>query len=449
MLSSKNPKNLSTKEILKLVNDKPLNTQIQSVSYPKNNISYSFSLPNEFKGQDVWSGLITTPVNQGSCGSCWAVASTTTLADRFNIQSKGKLNLKLSFAKMILCDFQGKEDSVKHPELHTFVIDKVNNKTTYTGECHGNTLYDAWRYLYLYGTCLSSCVPYTLKNNPNEYDKLSNGNDKNLPLCQNITGPLFDMCQNYSLTSSGEEYGTPMRVYRAKHFYGIANDEKSIRYEIFKWGPVSTGMNVYTDFYTFKPKTEIYSWNKKGDPVGGHAITIVGWGEEKNIKYWWIRNSWGKTWGINGYFKMLRGTNDCGIEENVLAPVVDFFYLKEIPSINLLWGETPDYIQTRNAIDIGSGANIIAGGIMPENGYTRRIKETKPFIDFKSPIDFDTDYLFSTSFIAGEITKSKRDFYFLFFIFILICILGYIFYKRYSYYLKDSIDLFKRRFILV
>jgi len=38
--------------------------------------------------------------------------------------------------------------------------------------------------------------------------------------------------------------------------------------------------------------------------VGGHAVVAVGYEDRVSEPYVWIRNSWGKSWGINGYFKM-------------------------------------------------------------------------------------------------------------------------------------------------
>ena len=51
-----------------------------------------------------------------------------------------------------------------------------------------------------------------------------------------------------------------------------------------------------------------------------HAVIAVGWGEERDgTKYWWIKNSWGKSFGIDGYFKMLRGVDDLAIESMAVA----------------------------------------------------------------------------------------------------------------------------------
>lgn len=46
-----------------------------------------------------------------------------------------------------------------------------------------------------------------------------------------------------------------------------------------------------------------------------HAVLIVGYGtdEESGMDYWLVKNSWGTSWGLEGYFKIERGVGMCGI----------------------------------------------------------------------------------------------------------------------------------------
>lgn len=44
-----------------------------------------------------------------------------------------------------------------------------------------------------------------------------------------------------------------------------------------------------------------------------HAVLVVGYGTEGGQDYWLIKNSWGKSWGENGFFKLKRGTGHCGV----------------------------------------------------------------------------------------------------------------------------------------
>jgi len=47
-----------------------------------------------------------------------------------------------------------------------------------------------------------------------------------------------------------------------------------------------------------------------------HNVSIVGYGEEQNQKYWIIRNSWGRYWGEGGFFRLIRGENNINIEKD-------------------------------------------------------------------------------------------------------------------------------------
>ena len=86
--------------------------------------------------------------------------------------------------------------------------------------------------------------------------------------------------------------------------------------EIATYGTVSASFTVYQDFLTYKSGVYVH---KTGGAVGGHAIKIIGYGTENGQDYWLCANSWNDSWGDNGYFKILKGVNECGIESGVGA----------------------------------------------------------------------------------------------------------------------------------
>lgn len=327
----------------------------------------TLKVPKQLDGRKVWN--LQKPDNQGNCGSCWAYAGVMSLNDRYNII--GNLNLDLSVAQTVLCDWRGKTVGERRlDDASIFKVvqnERVNKEVLEENACFGNTLYDVWRHLYVWGTTTEECVP---KNVLNETEMTTDE-----PLCATVIGKSFDMCVGSHLDKNGNEIGTPARFYRSRSFYMVpgvkksGGSERTIRREIFKYGPVSTAMNVYEDLYLLEPD-QIYKYDGKAKRVGGHAIVIVGWGEERGEKYWIIRNSWGRRWCDEGYFRIQRGTNMCDIEQNVFTGLPDFYTydidepFDERSKYQRFWYTSPE---------------SVGGGRDPEFGYSRRVLQLRPF----------------------------------------------------------------------
>ena len=51
---------------------------------------------------------------------------------------------------------------------------------------------------------------------------------------------------------------------------------------------------------------------------------LVGYGTSNGIDYWTVKNTWGKSWGENGYFRIRRGRGTCGINCLVITAKVSY-----------------------------------------------------------------------------------------------------------------------------
>lgn len=95
--------------------------------------------------------------------------------------------------------------------------------------------------------------------------------------------------------------------------------ERDIMQEIARNGPVVMSMAVDYPFMLYKGG--VYSpppgqWG--GSKTLAHLVLCYGWGFDtrSNSKYWLLRNSWGKEWGHQGDFKVLRGHDILSIESS-------------------------------------------------------------------------------------------------------------------------------------
>merc|ERR1711907_388996 len=116
-----------------------------------------------------------------------------------------------------------------------------------------------------------------------------------------------------SETTYNKAYSADKR--KATKAYGLGSVAK-IQQDMMQYGSVTGAFTVYADFPTYK--SGVYH-HTTGSFLGGHAVTLVGYGELDGEKYWKIKNSWNEMWGDNGHFLIRRGTNECGIESSVSA----------------------------------------------------------------------------------------------------------------------------------
>ena len=75
---------------------------------------------------------------------------------------------------------------------------------------------------------------------------------------------------------------------------------------------------MYEDFLQYR--SGVYR-HVTGGYLGGHAVRLLGWGLDGGVPFWLIANSWNSDWGDKGYFRILRGSDECGIESSLVAGV--------------------------------------------------------------------------------------------------------------------------------
>uniref|UniRef100_A0A6M2F6E3 Peptidase C1A papain C-terminal domain-containing protein n=1 Tax=Populus davidiana TaxID=266767 RepID=A0A6M2F6E3_9ROSI len=166
--------------------------------------------------------------------------------------------------------------------------------------CDGGYPISAWRYFVHHGVVTEECDPY--------FDDIGCSH----PGCEPgyPTPKCARKCVNKNqLWKKSKHYG--VKPYR------IDSDPNSIMAEIYKNGPVEVAFSVYEDFAHYK--SGVYK-HITGGMMGGHAVKLIGWGtSEDGEAYWLLANQWNRGWGDDGYFKIRRGTNECGIEGDVVA----------------------------------------------------------------------------------------------------------------------------------
>merc|ERR1712234_9919 len=99
-------------------------------------------------------------------------------------------------------------------------------------------------------------------------------------------------------------------------YFTYGGDEDLLKKLVYTHGSVLAG--VYANYELQNYRGGIFS-GCPSNSQPNHAISVVGYGTENGVDYWLIKNSWGTWWGDNGYFKLKRGVQMCGIGPVIVA----------------------------------------------------------------------------------------------------------------------------------
>ncbi|XP_039257663.2 pro-cathepsin H-like isoform X1 [Styela clava] len=208
---------------------------------------------------------VTAIKNQGHCGSCWTFSTTGCLESATAIHKEGHPLYTLSEQQLVDC---------------ATAFDDFG--------CNGGLPSHAFEYIkYNKGLESEDDYPYDAKMGPCEFD------------------PTLAKANVYDVVNITKD------------------DEESIVNAVGTMNPVSVAFQVTPDFQHYK--SGIYSNPKCGSLPSqvNHAVLAVGYDADVSGKpYWIIKNSWGTTFGIEGYFYMERGSNMCGVATCASYPIV-------------------------------------------------------------------------------------------------------------------------------
>ena len=261
---------------------------------PEEPLATTVEAPASFDAIEQWPQctVISNVRDQSACGSCWAFGSVSSFESRACI-STGK-DIKYSPEDTAFCSNAGNGCSGGNSAWGYFKSTGVVTGGDYTDRGTGN-----------------SCYPYSLAPCAHHVPATSK-----YPACPSGEYPS-PRCGR-SCSESGYSKSFSADKVRASSSKSIRGESAMIQ-ELVQNGPIYVSFTVYGDFPTYK--SGVYK-HTSGSYLGGHAVTLVGYGELNGQKYWKIKNSWNEQWGNNGHFLIARGTGECGIESGGSAGTV-------------------------------------------------------------------------------------------------------------------------------
>ena len=204
------------------------------------------------------------------CGSCWTHGTSSALSDRIALMRNGAWpEIDLAPQVLVNCVHGGQSNG-----------------------CSGGSPTAAYEWIYNNGLPDETCQNYQAKDNT----------------CIDI-----NICRNCDPSKGC--WAMDNSTYVTYHIseYGQVQGEEQMMAEIAARGPIACGLCVTPDFETYKGG--IFN-DTTGCKEQDHEISIAGYGQDADgTKYWIGRNSWGTYWGENGWFRIIRGVDNLGVED--------------------------------------------------------------------------------------------------------------------------------------
>eukprot|EP00887_Chlorella_sp_A99_P008183 scaffold12.g8183.t1 len=213
------------------------------------------------------------------CGSCWAHAATSVLADRMNIKQARSRRAQALWEWPLLGAL-----TVWHMQGGAWPVNYLSVQNVIAcggaGACTGGgSVIKAFKYAAKYGIPDEGCYAYRAQSE----------NCSWLAHC--------------SETLKGRDGPTVVTSYKrlVASSYGNVKGEAAMKAEIAR-GPIACSIQSTPGLHNYTGG--VYK-EFLANPKKNHVISVVGWDAEPGGDQFWIaRNSWGRYWGEEGYFKV-------------------------------------------------------------------------------------------------------------------------------------------------